>query len=93
MAKANSTPVIRLAPATSLLRDKFVETNWAICQTSFVAHFLASTISKQLEACEPITFDNREAEGLLVVLNNLVERIEGTLSLLDECERAANHVD
>ncbi|SFN32258.1 hypothetical protein SAMN05216386_0471 [Nitrosospira briensis] len=93
MAKGNSSPVVRLAPATSLLKDKFVEANWAICQTSFIAHFLASTISKQLDAGESVTFDNREAEGLLVVLNNLVERIEGSLSLLDECERAANHGD
>ena len=89
MANANSTPVVRLAPATSFLKEKFTETNWNVCQASFIAHFLASTISKQLDSCEAVTLDNREAEGLAVVLNNLVERIEGILSLLDECETAA----
>lgn len=86
MANANSTASV---PATSFLKDKFTETNSAICQASFVAHFLASTISKQLEGCDSVILENREAEGFLVVLNNLVERMENTLSLLDECEAAA----
>ena len=86
MANANSTASI---PATSFLKDKFNETNWAICQASLIAHFLASTVSKHVEGSDSISLDNSAAEGLLLVLNNLVERMESALSLLDECEAAA----
>ena len=89
MAKANSTPVARLATATSFLKDKFIETNFAICQASLIAHFVASTISKHVEGSDSINLDNCAAEGLLIVLNNLVERMESALSLIDECEAAA----
>ena len=85
MATADSTASI---PETSLLKDKFNETNWAICQASLIARFLASTVSKHVEGSDSLSLDNCAAEGLLIVLNNLVERIEGTLSLLDECESA-----
>ena len=93
-ALKNSTPpAVRLAPATSLLKSKFGETNSAICQASLIAHFVASTVSKHVEGSDSMCLDSCAAEGLLIVLNNLVERIEGSLSLLDECERAANHVN
>ena len=86
MAKANSTASL---PATSFLKDKFNETNSAICQASLIAHFVASTISKHVEGSDSINLDNCAAEGLLIVLNNLIERMESALSLLDECEAAA----
>ncbi len=83
MAKANST--------ASSSNDKFNETNKAICQASFIAHFLASTVSKHIEDSDSLSLDSCEAEGFLIVLNNLVERIEGTLSLLDEYKGAVDH--
>lgn len=86
MANANSTASV---PATSFLKDKFLETNSAICQASLIAHFVASTVLKQVEGSDSMHLDNCVAEGFLIVLNNLIERIEGGLSLLDECEAAA----
>ena len=88
MANANSTPVVKLAAATSFLKNKFGETNSAICQASLIAHFVASTVSKHVESSESMCLDGCSTEGLLLVLNNLVERMESALSLLDECEAA-----
>ena len=89
MAKANSTPVVKLATTTSFLKNKFTETNFAICQASLIAHFVASTVSKHVEGSESMCLDSCSTEGLLLVLNNLVERMESALSLIDECEAAA----
>lgn len=89
MANANSTPVVILAPATSFIKDKFGETNSAICQVSLIAHFVASTVLKHVERSDSMCLDSCSTEGLLLVLNNLVERMETALSLLDECEAAA----
>jgi hypothetical protein len=90
MANANSTPAVRLAPATSFLRDKFIETNFAICQASYLAHFLASTISQQVEDdANVIKIESPASEGFLMVLNQLASSLENMIGLLDECERAA----
>lgn len=83
MATADST--------ASSSNDKFNETNKAICQACFIAHFLASTVSKHIEESDSLSLDSCEAEGFLIVLNNLVERLEGTLSLLDEYKEVTEH--
>ena len=89
MANANSTPVVKLATTTSFLKNKFGETNSAICQASLIAHFVASTVLNHVERSDSMCLDSCSTEGLLLVLNNLVERMETALSLIDECETAA----
>ena len=89
MANANSTPVVKLETTSSFITSKFGETNSAICQASLIAHFVASTVSKHVESSDSMCLDSCSTEGLLLVLNNLVERMETALSLLDECEAAA----
>jgi hypothetical protein len=84
MANANST--------VTLIKDKFQATNWAISQASYLAHFLASTVSQQVEADDNvIKIESPASEGFLMVLNQLAASLEDLVGLLDECERAVNH--
>ena len=81
-----------IGASASDIKDKFVATNYAICQASYLAHFLALTISQQVEADENvIKIESPASEGFLMVLNQLAESLENLIGLLDECERAANH--
>lgn len=71
MANANST--------ASSSNDKFNETNKAVCEASYIAHFLLGTFLKHAESQDDKTFSNLEVEGLLRVLQDLTTRIEGSL--------------
>jgi hypothetical protein len=92
MADANST-----VSNSSVIKDKFRATNYAICQASFLAHFLALAflalaISQQVEADENVVrIENPASEGFLTMLNQLAASIENLISLLDECERAVEN--
>ena len=87
MANANST-----AYDSSAIKDTFCKANYAICRASYLAHFLASTISRQVEDDDnTIKIESPASEGFLMVLNQLAANIENLVSLLDECERAVHH--